>query len=126
LRRKFPVEISKYGDEKYHAILKDCSDRRFLFSLINGELTFDQFVVRVNCDTKKVEYSCKDDMIRKHKVSLHYFEEDRCTRKEKELKAIHGVRHMDQITPDQILGNEVEKDATNRFLALNRATLTNH
>jgi hypothetical protein len=78
LRRKFPTEISQYGDHKYQQLLKDCTDRRILFNLINGVFTFDQFLVRVNCMRDAVTYSCKDDLIRKKGVSLHYFDEEKC------------------------------------------------
>jgi hypothetical protein len=31
--------------------------------LINSEITFDQFIVKMNCETQGVQYKCKDDLL---------------------------------------------------------------
>ena len=75
LRRQFQFEIQSYGEQHFERIItKDCNDRRLLFKLINGELTFDQFVVRIHCATRGVDYKCKDDLIRDYGVPERFFD----------------------------------------------------
>lgn len=63
LNRMFRQEIREYGDEKFEILLSECNDRRIMFKLINGEITLDQFIVKVACDAGGIKYYCKDDLI---------------------------------------------------------------
>ena len=67
-------QVQDYGENNFRNQIKDCKDRRFVFKLINKEITFDQFIVRVNCDSKGVDYACKDDLIDRG-VSQRYFDD---------------------------------------------------
>jgi hypothetical protein len=54
----------------------DSGDRRLLFKLLSREISFDQYVVRVDCDTKGVNYLCKEDLINEKGISKHFFDEE--------------------------------------------------
>lgn len=80
-------------------ILKSCFDRRVLFKLISKQITFDQFITRVNCDTKGVKYYCKDDLLEKG-INPEFFENVGDIGDY--LKAVHGVESLEQIKPEDI------------------------
>lgn len=81
-------QVQDYGENNLRALIKDCRDRRFVFKLINKDITFDQFIVRINCDAKGVQYSCKDDLIDRG-VSQRYFEDATLERVGAYMKSMH-------------------------------------
>ena len=57
LRADHHLEIINHGHNRFKTLLKECTDRRVLFRLVRKEnMTFDQFITRVHCDTKGVTY----------------------------------------------------------------------
>ena len=73
LRLTYLNEIINFGHDAFKQLMRENEDRRILFALIKREITFDQYVTRVMCETKDVEYFCKDDLLAKG-VSPYYFE----------------------------------------------------
>ena len=76
-----------------------------LIKLINSEITFDQFIVKMNCETQGVSYKCKDDLLAAG-IQPQFFED--LERTGRQLKAIHGVKTIRQIPPDKIANNNSE------------------
>lgn len=74
LNRMFRNEIIKYGEEKFEILLGECNDRRIMFKLINGDITLDQFIVKVACDAGGIKYLCKDDLLDQG-ISPEFFQE---------------------------------------------------
>jgi len=74
LRATYLNEIIDFGHDAFKQLMRENEDRRILFQLIKKEITFDQYVTRVMCETKGVEYFCKDDLLAKG-VSPHYFQD---------------------------------------------------
>ena len=73
LRDDHLQELLEFGHDNFKAVLKMCDDRRVLFRLIRKQITFDQFITRVICDSQGVVYYCKDDLLDKG-LSPEYFE----------------------------------------------------
>jgi len=70
------MEVGKYGENGFRKLIMDSGDRRLLFKLLGREISFDQYVVRVDCDTKGVNYLCKEDLINEKGISKHFFDEE--------------------------------------------------
>ena len=103
LRHQFLFEVGNYGENDFVQLIKDCGDRRLVFKLINGEITFEQFVVRVDCESRGVKYVCRDDLIKDIGISEHFFEEGSVRKMEAFLKSLHGVTTLKDIKPETIL-----------------------
>jgi hypothetical protein len=73
IRQRFPKEIGNFGNDKFKNLLKTNQDRRILFKLIRGNITFDQFTTRVICETQNVKYYCKEDLLQKG-INPKFFE----------------------------------------------------
>lgn len=71
----FYKEIIKFGHDNFKEILKFCPDRRILMRLIKKQLTFDQFITKVICETQGFVVYCKDDLIEKG-ISKEFFDEN--------------------------------------------------
>jgi hypothetical protein len=71
-----------------------------LFKLLNGEYSFDQFVVRVDCETKGVKYVCRDDLIKERGISPHFFDKESLKKMEAYLKSLHGVDDISKLKPE--------------------------
>ena len=95
IRSHYPTEVFKYGDDLLPKLVLDSGDRRLLYKLLNREITFDQYVVRVDCDTKGVNYVCKDDLVNKKGIQKRFFDAKQIKKTEKCLKSLHGVRSIE-------------------------------
>ena len=78
---------------------------------MNKEITFDQFIVRVNCDVKGVQYSCKDDLIDRG-VARKYFEDSTIKRVGAYMKSMHNGKDIENIKPDEIANKGGDPPAT--------------
>ena len=103
IRRHFPIEVCKYGERGFKKLISDSGDRRLLFKLLAREISFDQYVVRVDCDTKGVKYLCKEDLINDKGISKHFFDEEQLKVVEACMKSLHNVKNIDSIKPDAIV-----------------------
>lgn len=70
-----------------------------LFNLIQGEISIDQFITRVNCEANGIKYYCKDDMLERG-IHPSYF--NNLAKTEQYLLAVHGADNLIEIPPDSI------------------------
>lgn len=61
--QRCPTQIQHYGQAKFVRLLSRCEDRKLLAKLVNKEISFDQFVARVNSGRGAQQYKCKDDLL---------------------------------------------------------------
>ena len=101
VQQMYVKEIQDYGENNFKNLVKDCRDRRFVFKLLNKDITFDQFIVKINCDSKGVHYYCKDDLIDRG-VDPKYFDEETLTRVGAYMKSMHQGKDIENIKPDEI------------------------
>jgi hypothetical protein len=99
LRRVHLKDIIVFGHEKFKKLVRENQDRRYLFKLIRGEISFDQFTTRTICETRGVKYFCVEDLLEKG-ISPHFFQNVGSVKKY--LLAQHGVKRIEDIKVEDI------------------------
>ena len=102
LSNKFKFQILKFQEDRFRLLMKLCKDRGALIKFINEQITFDQFVARINCQTQGVSYKCRDDLL-DDGLRKQFF--DNLAETGKQLKAIHNVNKISQIKPEKLANN---------------------